>query len=193
MTITGTKCEDHIDVSCLDDMFVCDPIEGVLRWKPRPVDHYRMKIWNSRFVGKIAGRLNAKGYRQIVLKSDGVRFHTTAHRVIWAMANRAWAPVHLHLDHINGNPDDNRIVNLRLCDPRDNIKNKGMYGNNTSGFKGVSWVERYQKWGVQIHINGGSKFGGYFDTAESAANAYDQLARKNFGEFARTNEMMGLL
>lgn len=187
------RIEDHISVEQLGDFFECDSAAGLLRWKPRPEHNYRVKIWNGRFAGEIAGRPNAKGYIQLSIIIGGIKWHTMVHRVIWAIVREQWASVSEELDHRDGDVGNNRLGNLRLCTPSDNSKNKGLYSNNKSGFKGVCWVDRYLKWGVQIQVDGHSKFGGYFDSAASAACAYDDLAIRNFGEFARTNAAMGLL
>lgn len=57
-------------------------------------------------------------------------------------------------------------------------------GNNTSGFKGVYWDRRRQKWYAQIGINRRGKSLGYFETAKLAAEAYRAKAREVFGAFA---------
>jgi hypothetical protein len=185
--------EAIVPVARLFDFFECDPEVGVLRWKARAATCYRVATWNKRFAGKIAGRANTKGYIQLSIIIDGVKWHTVAHRVIWAMVKGEWHAPDLELDHRNGKVADNRLRNLRPGRPKQNIKNKGLYRNNKSGFKGVCWVGKYSKFGVQIQVNGGSKFGGYYDDPVEAAKAYDCLATQHFGEFARTNLQMGLL
>ena len=43
---------------------------------------------------------------------------------------------------------------------------------NSSGFRGVSWEKKRQKWHAQIKLNGKTKHLGRFNTAEQAYNAY---------------------
>lgn len=67
-----------------------------------------------------------------------------------------------------------------------------MASNNTSGFKGVFWYPKYQKWMAGIGVNGRVKNLGYFDDIADAVAAYDAAAHKLFGVFANTNSAMGL-
>jgi len=98
------------------------------------------------------------------------------------------APDGIEVDHIRtGETLDNRRENLRLCTTAQNQYNRKIQANNSSGFKGVHWQKQKQKWCAQIKLHSHSIYIGYFDTAETAAQAYDQKARELFGEFARTN------
>jgi len=187
------RIEHHVGLARLHEMFVCDPLTGTVSWKARPAACYRVETWNKRFAGQVAGRRNAKGYVQIVVTINGVRYYIQAHRLIWAMTFGEWVATEFDVDHRNLIRDDNRIENLRVCLPSENSKNRGLYKNNTSGFKGVSWVERYQKWGVQIQIDSHSRFKGYFDDPMEAAAAYDKAAHENFRDFAHSNAMLGLV
>ena len=54
------------------------------------------------------------------------------------------------------------------------------------------WPKR-KGWEAQIEMNGKTTWLGSFTTLEDAARVYDKAALKCFGEFAKTNEMMGLL
>jgi hypothetical protein len=90
-------------------------------------------------------------------------------------------------DHINRNRLDNRISNLRICTHSQNILNSGIRKDNTSGYKGVYFHDN--KW--QTHIDMGRKRLniGAFTTAECAALAYNEAAKKLHGEFAYLNEV----
>jgi hypothetical protein len=88
------------------------------------------------------------------------------------------------VDHINNNGLDNRRCNLRICSHAQNMRNRKIKAhNNTSGFKGVSWFKRLRKWRASISPT----TIGYFDSKEEAAKAYDEAAKKLFGEFANIN------
>lgn len=92
------------------------------------------------------------------------------------------------VDHINRNPLDNRICNLRTCTQQNNCFNKSMQCNNTSGVAGVTWDKSRNKWLAQIQINKKNKYLGRFATLEEAIAARQQAEMEYFGEFSPTKE-----
>jgi hypothetical protein len=84
------------------------------------------------------------------------------------------------VDHLNFNKLDNRYENLRCCTPQANQlrspKRKTLWP-----YKGVRLL--YRKWYARI----AGKHLGTFDTAEEAARAYDEAARRLFGINAACN------
>jgi AP2 domain/HNH endonuclease len=98
-----------------------------------------------------------------------------------------------YVDHIDGNGLNNQTSNLRTCTHAQNMKNQKMRRTNKSGFKGVSFYKQTKRWVAYVRIGKKSKTIGYYDSPEEAAKMYDSEALKYYGEFARTNEQMGLL
>lgn len=80
---------------------------------------------------------------------------------------------------------DNRRCNLRIATSGQNKRNTRRRKDNSSGYKGVCYVEKRKKWMARISLNGKEKFLGYFDSAQSAADAYAYAAPIFHGEFAR--------
>lgn len=117
-----------------------------------------------------------RGHRQ-----NGKRTTRKMHREIMK------ADVGIEVDHINGDKLDNRKSNLRLCGRSSNMANMKLKINNQSGYKGVSWSSRGNKWQVHIMVDNKSIYLGMYSDKEEAARAYDNAARKYFGEFAKTN------
>jgi len=94
------------------------------------------------------------------------------------------------VDHKNGDTLDNRRSNLRLATRiQNNVNQKKMTGSSSSIFIGVT--RRGEKWKAQIGFTrGGKRQGvslGYFSTEEQAARAYDESAKRHYGEFANLN------
>lgn len=91
------------------------------------------------------------------------------------------------VDHVNGDKLDNRRSNLRKGPQYLNMGNIGLSSHNTSGYKGVSWNKKKNKWEANIQDNRKKRFLGYFETKENAAEAYNKRALEQWGEYARLN------
>jgi hypothetical protein len=88
------------------------------------------------------------------------------------------------VDHVNGNGLDNRKKNLRRATAAQNRHNsKRRSDNKSSKFLGVRKRKDCKRW--EARIRGRSV--GHFDTEIEAATAYDQAAKKEYGDFARLN------
>ena len=91
------------------------------------------------------------------------------------------------VDHINHNRSDNTVTNLRWVTRVENNKNTTSRRNASSKYCGVHWSKSIKRWIAQITDNGKSIHIGCFDTAEEAAEAYDERARLIHGEYANLN------
>jgi hypothetical protein len=102
--------------------------------------------------------------------------------------HRAIAGEAPHVDHINHDRLDNRRRNLRRCSPQENQFNKKAI-TGKSRFKGVSWFSAERCWVVRIGLNGERIWVGRFREHEEelAARAYDEAAKRTYGEFAFLN------
>ena len=92
-----------------------------------------------------------------------------------------------YVDHIDGDPTNNRRSNLRVARPYENAWNAALKSSNSSGYKGVYFHKASGKYQVSIRVNGQRIFIGYFDNPEDGARAYDKAARFFHGEFACVN------
>lgn len=105
----------------------------------------------------------------------------------------------MHREILNASPDelvdhiktgatlDNRRYNLRKATYAQNGINRGINGNNASGFKGVWLHLQTGKWRAGIRVSGKSISLGLYVEKEDAAVAYDRAAFEMFGEFAYLN------
>ena len=170
--------------------FIYDPNTGTLYWKERRVEHFKsygsMKAWNTLHANKAAGckacrfkTIPAYVTVSVLGRSIG------AHRVIWEMINGP-IPTGMFVDHIDGNPWNNKIDNLRLATPSQNNMNQALSKRSTTGYKGVCpGGPRTPPFRACIRIKGKSKLIGFFHTAEEAHEAYKKRASELFGEFKR--------
>lgn len=99
---------------------------------------------------------------------------------------------HKEIDHKDGDGLNNMRGNLRPCIHLNNGSNRKLGRNNTSGFKGVSFHKGIGKWQAVVKVNFKPKYLGVFDSPKEAALVYDAAAIKHFGEFAKTNQQLGL-
>lgn len=93
------------------------------------------------------------------------------------------------VDHINGDPFDNRKCNLRFCTKAQNAMNSNPRKTGTSKYKGVSKCVITNKWRARLHLDDKDYWLGRFKTEEEAAIAYNKKATELFGEFALLNRI----
>jgi hypothetical protein len=114
-------------------------------------------------------------------KSNNVRRHNSTSTFI-SLAS-AVLQTTMMVDHKDRNGLNNQKYNLRICTYSQNMRNRKKGSNGTSKYKGVSFIKRDQCWLAQHMCNRL----GRFKIEEDAARAYDEAARKDFGEFACLN------
>ena len=131
-------------------------------------------------------RLHSKGYAY--RNEKRIKNHTRKgilmHRQIMKLNSQK------EIDHINRNKLDNRKNNLRISSSTQNHMNKEKSKNNTSGYKGITYDKRKNKWMAQIQKNKKNIFIGYFNDKKSAATAYNRKAKELFNNFAFLNKII---
>lgn len=140
-----------------------EPVTGALRWKELPPQC-------TRSIGSIAGSKMRRGYWKVTL--FGVTY--LAHRVAWLHFHGRWPAE--YIDHIDGDPSNNAIKNLREANSMENARccrAKGFYQDKRTG-----------RFTAQIRVNKKSIHLGTFDTAEAASSVYFAATEKYFGEFS---------
>jgi len=148
-----------------------DPESGVLTWRERRGP--------KAAAGQRAGNIGGNGYRYIRVD----RRQYPEHRIIWLQVYGA-SPCS-HIDHKDGDPQNNRLDNLREASRSQNMANRKIDSRNRSGAKGVWWRASLNRWVVDVRKDGRSRRVGSFQTWEDAAAAYAAAAGVEFGEFAR--------
>lgn len=82
------------------------------------------------------------------------------------------------LDHIDRNPLNNRIENIREADKKINSINRNLQSNNKSGYKGVSWNKNSSKWEAYIKVNNKRIHLKLHETLEEAIEARREAENK---------------
>ena len=168
------------------ELLYYNPNTGKLFWKERPSKYFKNEVdarkWNAQWAGKEAFICKEKDYHskhiKIKRKVGGVfRKKYSAHRVIWLYYYGCWPKD--QIDHINHDPTDNRIINLREASNTENQKNRTLNKNNTTGHTGVSWYEKENKYRARIKINSKEIWLGSYDSLEEAVEAR-HLANINY-------------
>lgn len=143
-----------------------DPDTGTFTWRIKPRGAKR---------GQAVGGLDGKGYWRISLENS----RYLAHRLAWFYVHGEWPQA--EIDHINHNPLDNRIANLRPATRSQNASNTR--GWSKTGLKGIGFHPKNGKWAARIARDGKRVSLGYFNTAEEAHAAYAAASPIIHGEF----------
>lgn len=98
-------------------------------------------------------------------------------------------PEGLYVDHINLNTLDNRKSNLRLCSHRDNLCNRDLQTNNTSGVSGVHWNKNRRTWNARVKYYGQEIHLGAYHSFQEAVQARNEGMKWLYGEFGRYNDV----
>lgn len=116
-----------------------------------------------------------------IITSDYKHKGTLLHRFL------SNCPKGMVVDHIDGDPMNNRKVNLRICTLNENNINRKMNKNNKTGHKGILYMndDYVNKWHAYIRINTKRICLGYFSTYEEAVQVREDAEKKYQGEFAR--------
>lgn len=149
----------------LNELFVYD--NGVLR--------NRVQRGKAR-AGSSVGTLDSYGY---LVATVGGRMYKV-HRLIYAMFNDEVPRI---IDHVNGDPSDNRIENLRPATPQQNGYNRKVNATSGSQVKGATFLRG--KWMAQCQTAGRRHYLGVFTNIEEAADALQKFRDTTQKEFAK--------
>lgn len=159
--------------TCIKETLSYNPLTGKLSWAKRGKGIQFNK--EPGCVNKI------DGYRIVGVGGNTFKYHN----LVWFLHYGEWPE--LEIDHINRDPLDNKIKNLRLATRQQNAANRKMGHNNFHKFKGMSYEKDRKKWLARIRVDGVLKNLGRYDNIVDAAKAYDKAALRYFGEFAHLN------
>lgn len=140
---------------------------------------------------RFAWHVGGKGKRYVISRK-GARFSGLHQMVMWIAGEMPPTPKHM-IDHVNGNPFNNTRENLRWLTNAENSMRRHRLNTSRNRFKGITFHKQSRRWVAQIKRDCKRIHIGMYGTDLEAARAYDSAAREIFGEFALTNEDLGLL
>jgi hypothetical protein len=138
----------------LKSVFTYDPETGVIKWAIQP---------NPRIdITQPAGYTKWNGYRQIKYKG----FPYMGEVLAWVLYYGKYPE--RELDHRDGNPDNNRIGNLRDVSHFGNMRNMPCHRNGHI----LGTTKKGNRWQASATVQGKRKYIGLFATQEEAHKAY---------------------
>lgn len=172
----------EVPIERLHELLHYNLMTGHLTWRVRVSRAMKagMRAGGMRTTGK------AKGY--IFVGIDNIR-GIAAHRIAWAMHHGYW-PISL-IDHMDGNPSNNSISNLREATFTVNRQNTSrVRSDNKIGVAGVVKTE-YGTYRARLQIGNRQKCIGTFKTIEEASACYIEAKKKHHPFFVAKQPVMG--
>lgn len=164
-----------------------DYVKGLFTYDPsdpqRPLVR-RMKRYPKETIGERVGVVKPDGYVEVKIDRRPYKLH----RIVYLYFE---GELPAYIDHVDGNPSNNKMSNLRAATAPQNGANRRISNNNTSGYKGVHAVKgggftaRLTHRGKRIYL-------GTYNTAAEAADAYNQKTNELNGEYAKLNQICDL-
>jgi hypothetical protein len=170
---------DH--VQNIQECFTADFNTGQVFYAKRPRSHFSSDGFWQRSLRDKAGRLAPtttmnKGHLQVSVAIRGTPMKYLVHRIVWALAHGEYPRA--DIDHIDNNPANNALSNLRLATRSQNTRNAV---RRAPGLKGTSLKDG--KWYAQVWDGTQSALFGPYETADQAHARWVAENVKLAGEF----------
>ena len=128
------------------------------------------------------GSVTPLGRLRLTVYYGGKKMYIFAHRIIWVLMTGDDIEG-MFIDHINGDPLDNRFENLRLVDKAQNSWNTRNRGGSKPELPGAYKCTTSEAWFSTITVRGKAHYLGTFDTAEEASEAYLEAREIHHGGY----------
>lgn len=149
--IRSKEMNKNLTAVTVRELLHYEPETGIFTWRVRSekwfTSNLACRLWNKRNANKEAlTAVKSGGYRHGSIL--GVTYR--AHRVAWLYHYGFWPSQ--YIDHVDGDPTNNRINNLRDVTKSQNNRNKRASSRCKSGCNGVTWCKQREKWLANIRI-----------------------------------------
>ena len=158
-----------------EDILTQDYLKSILRYEPHTGNFFWLVDKGRVGAGDKAGAKSRRGY--VDIKIDGRSY--LAHRLAWLYMTGEF-PIH-EIDHINGNPSNNRWTNLSEGTHSQVTRPHRTYRSNISGYSGVHWRKDAHKYRVRITVNNKRISLGHYSDFKEACRARLKAEKKYFG------------
>ena len=153
-------------------------LNEIYEYKDGNLFYKKLVYKNTKAIGDKVGYIAKSGYATTKIKNKSYLIH----RLIYLMHYK-YLPE--QIDHIDGNPINNSIENLRDASGSQNCMNKKISAVNTSGYKNINYIKQINKYRVQLKVKGNPISFGCFSDVELADLVAQEARDKYFGKFAR--------
>lgn len=131
-------------------------------------------IVRSRRTGKSIGVLHKLGYVVIGKQANGKVRRIKRSHVIWWSKHQKMPSAKMHIDHIDGDKTNDRIENLQILTPQQNLAKRKKNKNGSSKYMGVRFRKDMKKFEARIEKCGKEYSFGFHENEKQAAIARDR-------------------
>ncbi|UOF77751.1 homing endonuclease [Caudoviricetes sp.] len=135
------------------------------------------RIKNAKSDHVLTSAVDLVGYRHVSLCKKGISKTCKIHRLV--AISFIGEPNGLHVNHKDGNKQNNHLSNLEYVTKRENTSH---YHLSKNRFIGVAFLKNRigkKVWRARTRLNGKSVDIGYYETQEDASKAYINFLEKN--------------
>jgi len=136
------------------------------------------KLKTGLLSSQAAGTKTSNGY----IKIDINKKSYLAHRIVYLLHHKILPEF---IDHIDGNPLNNKIENLRSCSKSQNNMNSKKRKSNISGHRNVSYRPKFKQWAVELQANKVRYHFGFYKDFDVACSVADEARNSLHKEFAK--------
>ena len=169
------------DYEYLNNLFTFK--DNNLFWNYIPESYFttenKWELFNHKHLNKIAGKYGERGYGHVIF--NGLSYSIT--KVSYIIQSKNNIDENTIIDHIDGNPRNNHITNLRIATLSQNSMNAKKRENKTISIKGIDWNKSSNRFRARVCVNG-VRHTKYYDNLLDAVASIFRMRNKYNGEFS---------